>query len=788
MRGGWEHMWRNSAWIGRAASKNGFITRYIRFMNFVSHLRRTLAALAAVACFSATVNAQILGTKSLSHVVTTPHVRAELMVFAPDGIQAGKSLTVGLQIQHQPGWHTYWKNPGDSGLPTQLTWKLPAGLDTGEIQWPTPKKIPVSALANYGYEGLLLLPVTVKVAETFNANSVDAVLQLKAQWLVCKTECVPEEGEFVLKVPVRGSTALNRGLFEAAQKSLPAAYTGSAVYTPQDNALRLTLAGLPAQWRGKQLEAFPELADIIPPSAKQVQTWDKETWAATIPLFEQRSASPSTMTWLVKIAGGQSNPAVIVQAKLEGRWPAGAISPTASASSPGVSPALKTALSKNAAAEVGHASNGITSLAFWLAVLGAFAGGLILNLMPCVLPVLAIKLLSFAPKKIIDTHSSVATIRFEHTQMPVIHSDDTLSFRASSGLFALGVVGSFVLLGFALLALRAAGQSLGWGFQLQSPVMVVGLMVLFLLIGLNLFDAFDVNVLLPTRWANFHSENPSMEALASGVLAVLVATPCTAPFMGASLGLAVSLPAWQAFVIFLALGLGMALPFLLIAAFPAIGGWLLKILPKPGGWMSVLRHFLAWPVFATVIWLLWVYAQQTSINSAFAVMLSLLMVVALMWSLRLHKSRLKSVIAGLFAVCLFASFFLWPGPSASAQSQRTAQSEGAWQTWSPAVQQAALAQGQPVLVDFTAAWCITCQVNKSAVLNNDAMLATFKAKKVLLLRADWTRPDSTIAAELSKLGRTGLPVYALYLPGSQVPQLLPELLTTGTLRDALAVL
>jgi thiol:disulfide interchange protein len=341
-------------------------------------------------------------------------------------------------------------------------------------------------------------------------------------------------------------------------------------------------------------------------------------------------------------------------------------------------------------------------------------GGLILNLMPCVLPVLAIKLLSFAPS----------------TQQTAPRR----SVRASSGLFAVGVVGSFVLLGMALLALRTAGQSWGWGFQLQSPPMVMALAVLFLLIGLNLLDVFDVRALVPSQWANFHSNNPNIEALASGALAVLIATPCTAPFMGASLGLAVTLPALQALLIFFALGVGMALPFMAIAACPPLGAWLQKMLPKPGRWMSVLRRCLAVPMFVTAVWLLWVYVQQSSV---------------------------KSAPVSVSAVSL-------------------------WTDWRADVQAAAIARGQPVFVDFTAAWCITCQVNKSTTLGHSAVQAAFKTKNVLLLRADWTGPDAAIAAELARLGRSGLPVYALYVPGASTPQLLPEVLTIRVLEDALA--
>lgn len=729
------------------------------------------------------------GAKSTGGVVVTPRVRAELMVYAPDGVQVGKPFWVGLQLQHQQGWHTYWKNPGDSGLPTQLTWMLPAGVVAGDIQWPTPKKIPVAQLANYGYEGVVLLPVPVTVSNNFQVASDDITVNLKAQWLVCKTECIPEEGEFTLKLPVRGSTALNRQFFDNAQSSLPKAHTDKASFVPQDKLLTLSVSSLPANWRGKVLEAFPEEGEIIETAAKPEQSWAGGQWTSAMPLNAQRANNPTKMIWMVKIAGGQNNPAVRVEAMLDGVWP-----PAPAAKPIPVSPALDAALTKNkTGASVALSATAVVvsswmSASYWLAILGAMLGGLILNLMPCVLPVLAIKLLSFAPKKVLDAKSSVAIVKLDSTGSAIVQSDDTLSFRSSSGLFAVGVIGSFVLLGGALLALRGAGQSFGWGFQLQSPSMVVALAVLFMLIGLNLFNAFDVRFLLPSSVANFQSKNPSIEALASGALAVLIATPCTAPFMGASLGLAVTLPAMQALLIFASLGFGMALPFILMSLFPRIGAWLLNVLPKPGSWMAVLRYVLAWPVFATVLWLLWIYGQQTSVSSVFAVMLSFLLGTALMWSLQLQKGKLKWIINIIFGASLLASFWLWNGSGTQVGSLQSASSTQGWQDWSAQKQQDAQTAGRPVFVDFTAAWCITCQVNKSTTLGSVEMAAAFKAKNVLLLRADWTSPNAAIAAELAKLGRSGLPVYAFYLPGAVSPKLLPEVLTKTIILDVLAVL
>lgn len=735
----------------------------------------------------ASAQSNFLG-KSISNVVTTPHVRAELMAYAPDGVQAGKALQLGLQIQHQPQWHTYWKNPGDSGLPTQLTWTLPTGMTAGNIAWPTPQKIPVANLANYGFEGTVMLAVPVTVADTFQSSSNELVINLKAQWLVCKAECIPEEGEFMLKIPVRGSTALKRSVFVDAQSREPKAHTGQSSYSPSDKSLKLVVAGLPANWQGKQLDAFPEDGEIIETAARQEQTWASGQWTASIPLNAQRSQSPTSMAWVIKISGGQNNPSVRVQATLDGAWQS---APAAKIST--VSPALEAALAKNNTNNTNTTSDMASNTSwmsgtFWLAVLGALLGGLILNLMPCVLPVLAIKLLSFSPKKVFDSKSSVAKVLIEPTGLASVQSDDTLSFRSSSGLFALGVVASFALLGGLLLGLRGAGQSLGWGFQLQSPTMVVMLALLFLLIGLNLFEAFELRFVMPARVMNFQSRNPSVEAVASGALAVLIATPCTAPFMGASLGLAISLPATQAMLIFMALGLGMALPFIVIAAFPSVGAWLLKVLPKPGAWMQVMRHFLAWPMFATVMWLLWIYAQQTNLDMAFALLFALLMLTALIWAFGLARGATRNIVVIIFAVCSLASSYLWLCARDGSAPQATAAPVARWSDWTPEAQAAARAAGRPVFVDFTAAWCITCQVNKSTTLNSADVQAAFKAKNVLLLRADWTTPNAAIAAELAKLGRSGLPVYAFYLPGATTPQLLPEVLTKNIILDALAVL
>jgi thiol:disulfide interchange protein DsbD len=416
-------------------------------------------------------------------------------------------------------------------------------------------------------------------------------------------------------------------------------------------------------------------------------------------------------------------------------------------------------------------------IGFVLALLGAFVGGLILNLMPCVLPVLAIKLLGFAQ-----------------------HSRAHRAHRLAGMAYTAGVVLSFLAMGAGVLALRAAGEQLGWGFQLQSPLVVSVMAALFTLIALNLFGLFEFGHILPSRVASFQYKHPVVDAALSGVLAVAVASPCTAPFMGASLGLAFTLPTWQALSIFVAMGLGLAAPYLLASFIPAVA----RLLPHPGPWMVTLRQLLAFPMLATVVWLLWVLGQQTSLDAAMFALSGLLLLASLIWALKLHTPAARG-LAWLLAVALvwgalsFAKELNTPandapqistasnGASDNSRADRDNTSKQAWQAWSESAVAQSLAQGRPVFVDFTAAWCVTCQINKKSTLSNSAVLSDFAAHQVTLMRADWTRRDSAITAALTALGRSGVPVYVLYAPG-KAPLVLSELLSVNKMHEALATL
>jgi thiol:disulfide interchange protein len=731
------------------------------FMNAQPIFFRVLTALLFVAISAIPIWATAQNDSKL--VVTTEQVRAELMAYAPDGADPGKTVWVGLQLQHQPDWHTYWKNSGDSGQPTTLSWTLPAGVLAGDIGWPVPKKLPLGDLANYGYDGTVLLPVPLTITPDFKPSplSPDLVIKLQASWLVCKQECVPQDGAFELRLPIKSSTALNAGEFEAAFKSAPKPLQGQSSITLSGKQLQLSITGLPAALQGKTLEFYPEIAEVIETAAPWTQSWQGALWTASVPIATHRSASPKILPLvLVADTKGQRS-GFASQASVSGDWPK--INATAMPDAPAAATGVAiTSAGTNTA--TGSATYGSAMPAaplpssFWLAILGALLGGMILNLMPCVFPILAIKVMSFTR-----------------------HADDRRGHQVSGLAYSAGVVLSFLALGALMIALRSAGEQLGWGFQLQAPAVVAGLAVLFTVIGLNLAGLFEFGQFTPSSLATLEAKNPAVNAFLSGILAVVVASPCTAPFMGASLGLALSLPAGQALLIFVAIGVGMALPYLAASWSPALA----RKLPRPGAWMDTFRRAMAFPMFATVVWLVWVLGQQTGIDGAGALLALLVALALVIWALTLHgRSRLP---IAAFSIAIMAMLTLAIGSNVLKFSEPpgAVASNARWQAWAPGKVEQLVASGTPVFVDFTAAWCVTCQYNKKNALANAEVLADFDAKKITLLRADWTRRDPAITAALSQLGRNGVPVYVLYQAG-KAPVVLSEILSVSEVRAALA--
>ena len=511
---------------------------------------------------------------------------------------------------------------------------------------------------------------------------------------------------------------------------------------PNSNDLKIVL-------RGKTLEFYPESNEVIETAAAFTQSWNGAVWNARVPLSAQRSNGPLMMPIVLAADVDGARQSYRTEIKVTGDWPklAAAVQ---------LPPALETALKANAAssAPVGPT---ITLLA---AILGALIGGVILNLMPCVFPVLAIKVMSFAQ-----------------------HADDRRAHKINGIAYSAGVVLSFLALGLLMMVLREGGEMLGWGFQLQSPAVVAALAVLFTVLGLNLAGVFEFGSFVPSSVASKQAKNPAVNAFLSGILAVAIASPCTAPFMGASLGLAIGLPVFEALLVFGAIGVGMALPYLAASWIPAVA----RALPRPGAWMDTFRRVMAFPMFATVVWLVWVLGQQTGIDGAGALLALLVALSMVIWALTL-KGRSRTAL-GLFSVALLAAATASVGPNIlkPIEAAPVAAANGRWQAWEPGRVEQILSTGQPVFVDFTAAWCVTCQYNKKTTLAHADVLADLESKNVALLRADWTRRDPAITAALQQLGRNGVPVYVIYKAGS-APVVLSEILSVDEVRSVLAKL
>ena len=667
-----------------------------------------------------------------------PHVKAEL-VAASDAIVPGQPLQVGLRLTHDKDWHTYWLVPGDSGLPTRIDWQLPIGVTAGPIEWPHPHRLPAGPLMNFGYEGETLLLTALQVPSDLPAGS-PVTLKAKAEWLECADVCIPGGADLSLTLPVRGSSARSSqaALFDATRKLVPGKVAGvSARGTIDANRIRLDFA-LPAGLKADSIEFFPLEEGRIEPAAAQALTRGAAT-ALQLTAARPVKTNATSLSGVIVANGGPAKSGGWV-ALVEAPLAAGAVGPTNAAT--GAVPAGPT-----------------MSL---LAALGAaFVGGLILNLMPCVFPVLSLKLIGLAQHR---THSG--------------------PMAAHGAAFAVGVVLSFVSLAGLLIALQHAGSALGWGFQLQTPWVVAALTVLFFGIGLNLLGVYEFTFgsgLGNTRAADaLVGKSDWRGSFGTGVLAVIVASPCTAPFMSAALGYAITQPAVVALSVFAMLGVGMATPYLLLTLFPA----LLAKLPRPGRWMELFKQFMAFPMFATCVWLLWVLAQQVDAGGV-ALALGVLVAVSFaLWSLGLAQRgaarfRWVALVGAVLAALTFTPIATSEPMSAAA---RTPSAD--WVDYSPQKLAELRSQGKPVFVDFTAAWCVTCQVNKRVALNTDKVRARFADGRIIRMKADWTNRDETITRALAEFGRNGVPLYVLY-DAQGKPTVLPELLTESTVLTAL---
>ncbi len=666
------------------------------------------------------------------------HVDAELIA-ATDAVVPGQALTVALKLKHEHEWHTYWQVPGDSGLPTRIEWLLPAGFTAGPIEWPHPKRLPAGPLVNFGYEGETLLLTTIKVPADLPVGG-KVTLAGKAEWLECKDVCIPGSSDIALTLPVKAAAgpSASAGLFDATRSRVPQPLAGFAGQGTIDGArIKLSFA-LPAGKAATRLEFFPVEEGRIEAAAPQVLKREGDAVELYLTAAQPVKADAKAIKGVLVANGGPGSGGWV--ASVDMPMVPGAVAPVASGAG-----ATSTAPTMTLVAALG----------------AAFLGGLILNLMPCVFPVLSLKLIGLAQHR---THSGP---------------------MAAHGIaFAAGVVLSFVLLAGLLIALQQAGSALGWGFQLQTPWVVASLTVLFFLIGLNLLGVYEFTFgsgVANTRAAdNLTAKSDWRGSFGTGVLAVIVASPCTAPFMSAALGYAITQPAAVSLSVFAALGVGMATPYLLLTLFPA----LLAKLPRPGRWMELFKQFMAFPMFATCVWLMWVLAQQVDAGGV-ALALGVLVAIGFtVWAVGLSQRGAYVFRWVALAGAVAAALTFVPLATSEPAAQAKGSSATGWVEYSPEKLAQLTGEGKAVFVDFTAAWCVTCQVNKRVALNTDKVVGRFASEGIVRMKADWTNRDERITKALAQFGRNGVPLYVLY-DTSGKPTVLPEILTEGTVLAAL---
>ena len=711
-------------------------------------LRRLAAVLAAG--FALTSGA------ASAEPVRTEHLAVEL---APQTAAAvpGATLYVAVHQTIQKGWHTYWRNPGDAGQATQVTWTLPEGWRAGDIVWPTPQRYLTGPLMNYVYAGEAYLPIPIAVPADAKVGQTVS-LKARADFLVCSDICIPESADLSLDLPVAATAAENPTYGEAVARVLAAAPKPdglSGAVAVEGGAIKLAVTG--AVLKGADVRGayfFPYDGALIDHAKSQAVEPGADGLTFTLtPGAAFKTLGPVAGVIALKDA------AYVVEAE-PGPAPPGA----SGAGAASVTPPLPAA--GDAATSAGAGAPGGMGL---LAAVGlAFLGGLVLNLMPCVFPVLSMK----------------AAALTRHVEHPAEARTEGLAFLA-------GVVLSFVALAAALIALRAGGEAAGWGFQLQSPAVVAALTLVMLLVALNLSGVFEVGTSVQGAGGGLARKGGIAGAFFTGVLAVVVAAPCTAPFMAGAIGWAVVQPPAPALAVFAALGLGLGAPFTLIAFMPGA----FRLLPKPGPWMDGLRKVLAFPMYAAAAWLAWVFAVQAGVSALPFLFAAAVAAAFAAWAWGVAQRGAKPVlpraaaalgaVAGVALLVAGAKLAAPTAAVAAAPAETAAPGSAlASEPWSPERVEALRAEGRPVFVDFTAAWCVTCQVNERTALAGRRVAEAFADTGAVYLKADWTNRDDRIAKALADQGRSGVPLYLVYGRSGE-PQVLPQLLTEGMVVSAL---
>jgi DsbC/DsbD-like thiol-disulfide interchange protein/cytochrome c biogenesis protein CcdA len=723
-------------------------------------LQRARAAVAmALALLVGAVMAAALSPAWASAPVSPPAITATAqsanvtitLLSSQTVVAPGSIVTLALRQDIAKGWHTYWRNPGDTGEATRIGWTLPEGASAGPIQWPAPKALPFGPLVNYGFEDQVILPVEITLPASLPQGR-DVTLAARVDWLECADVCIPAGGDVAIRLRVASAAepGPDADVIRAAQAALPKVLDAPARLTDQGPAgVLLSVSGpelAPLLLGARGVAFFPyEIADgalidhAVPAGVGIGPDWVVVSSVKSASVPEQLTGP---VEGVLRLTGGGPDRVVVVRAEL--------------------GPPLPGVGQPRVASPTGQAS-----LSVPLAIGFALLGGLILNLMPCVFPILSMKALSLA--------------RAAHGQ--------AREARAHGWAYGAGVLGTFLALAGVLIGLQAAGHSVGWGFQLQSPAVLVVLVVVMVLVGLNLLGAFEVAGFLQGFGSGATRHDGVRGAFATGALAVVVAAPCTAPFMGASLGFAATQPPAVALGVFAALATGFAAPFVILSQAPG----LLVRLPRPGPWMVRLREVLAFPMFATAIWLVWVLAAQTGQAGVAGALIAALATGFALWAVRTTHGR-PLWRAGLVALAVAVmAAGAWMAATAPSMSRSADVPEGAARTgmlagepWSEARIAALRAQRRTVFVNFTADWCVTCKVNEAVVFTRPEVAAAFDASGAAYLIADWTARDDAIAQALSSHGRTGVPLYLVYRPGEESAELLPQVLTPARVVKAVA--
>ncbi|HBB54719.1 MAG TPA: thiol:disulfide interchange protein [Hyphomonadaceae bacterium] len=661
----------------------------------------------------------------------------------------GETMALAFVQEIAPNWHIYWTNPGASGEPTQMTFEAPAGFVLSAPDWPTPTTIPLGPLVNYGYSGEVVYPLTLTIPP--DAPPGPFTIGVKARWLVCEEICIPEEGEAQLLLAV-GETPVpdptNAARIAAGQDLIPVPSPFDSVISADGAGLLAirdpALAGSLAAGDVNDAYFFADDPLAVDPNAPQAVRRGPDGLSIALTAGYGGPLGDKPLTGVLALQERDS---------AGWRWRGYRLTASPGDVGEGVTDAALAPASTAPPATSGLGQ----SLAF------AFVGGILLNLMPCVFPVLFMK----AQALLRSAAGAQAHARRE-------------------GLFyGAGVVASFAALGGALWAIRAGGAEIGWGFQLQSAPIVAAFAVLFFLIGLNFLGVFDIGASAQNLGSSLSLQSGGSGAFFTGVLAVAAAAPCTAPFMATALGYALAAPALQAGLVFVALGLGMAAPFVGLSFWPA----LTRALPRPGPWMERAKQIMAFPLFATAVFMIWTLAQETNADGI-GITASLIVLAGLgAFLLNLARSTLVRGVGLAIMAAALGLAALVPerhGAVAGTEISTTPTDGVVWETWSPAAVAQARAAGVPVFVNFTAAWCLPCQVNDRTTFSSSAVRAAFAESGVRAFKADWTRRDAQIATALAELGRAGVPTYPLYPADGGAPAFLPQILTPAMLIQAVS--